>query len=84
MDRHDGRARAAQRQRVLRVDERRAERGGAARGSDHAMRSSCEGAPQLDRLDPVGDEVRPARHRRDPKPRRGRRPRAASRSRLRT
>ena len=40
----------------------------SARGSDHAMRSSCERARELERLDAVGHEVGMAGDRDEPDP----------------
>ena len=60
-----GRARARQRERVDEVGERGAE---AAEQPRHRERHARDLAPggQLDRLDPVGDELGPARDRRQP------------------
>ena len=64
MDRHHGRARAAQRHRVLRVDERGAdplEQPWQRPGHPELLRTRIE----RDRLDALGHEIRPARHRPD-------------------
>ena len=84
MDRDDARARAAQRQRVLRVDER-----GAEAPQQRAAASTPSAAPgaraQLERLDAVGHELGVARDGGEPEARLGRRaPELAQQVRART
>ena len=66
VQRHDGSAVVAERKRVLEMGDRRDADRRSRRGSVHAMRSSCERAAQLDRLDAVGDELGMARDRGEP------------------
>ena len=54
-----------ERQRVLEVRERRPQAAEQRAARDHAIRSSWKRAGELDRLDALGDELGPPRHRRE-------------------